>query len=152
MKKHELSAEAEVAFLREIQADPSTAAIVDIVRNAFHTLQLKSQLLLSLIAICLTITGFSGPRIAAAGGFARWGLALGLVGALASAVVLLQGPLRLRWVSSHRPGDFDQCLAALLRERNSRSRDYRRALLLLAVGLSFYVGAVVVYLVRGEVP
>ncbi len=53
--------------------------------------------LLGLVTISLTITGFSGPKIAASSTFSKISISYGLVFILVSAVLMLMGPLQLRW-------------------------------------------------------
>lgn len=141
-----LDAEDEATYLRAIYDDPVLKHGIDELRNSFNTIQARAQMLLSLIALCLTITGFSGPRMAASGIFARYGLAVGLLLALVSACILLTGPLNLQWVTAERAEASDDCLIELIKRRNKRTNRLRLATLILVLGLSAYVLAVVAFL------
>lgn len=144
-----LSPEEELANLRAIEADPALATQYSLLRQSFVTLHARAQSLLGLIALCLTITGFSGPKIAASGTVAAIGLAIGLLGALASAVVLLCGPLGLQWITAEQASDHDATLLTMLERRNARTARLRLAMALLVTGLSAYVVAVVWFLLTG---
>lgn len=114
----------------------------------FTTMQTRSQLLLTLGTITLTITGFSGPKIAESSIIARWGLGVGLSLVLVAILVLL-GNLRIHWLSEFLTGDAARDLAAMIRHRNAKTRWYRAQISLLGAGLVFYVGAIIAYLGSG---
>ena len=118
---------------------------MDLISRQFLVMQNRSQLLLTLATITLTITGFSGPKIAESGAASRLGLSLGLVFVLAT-VVLLLGNLRIKWLTTFVDGDAQRALAAMLRYRNRKTGWYLVQIVLLGVGLSAYVGAIIAYL------
>jgi len=118
---------------------------MDLISRQFLVMQNRSQLLLTLATITLTITGFSGPRIAESGPVSRLGLSLGLLFVLA-AVVLLLGNLRIRWLTTFLHDEPQRALSAMLRYRDRKTRWYLVQIVLLGVGLSAYVGAIIAYL------
>lgn len=124
------------------------ARILDEVRDAFNVLQGRAQLLISLVTICLTIAGFSGPNIAASGTPAKIGVSVGLSLVIASAVVTLLGPLQMRWATQWSAGSIDDTLVNLVALRNKRTALYHVALGLLCFGLSGYVAATVSYMLH----
>lgn len=142
----QLTPEKELLFLREIHGPNSDEKLFASLMDAFNVLHNRAQLLLSLITICLTITGFSGPSIAASSAFSRIFIAVGLSFVLASALVLLTGPLNLRWVTRHSSGNMDTTLIALLQRRNSQTTRFHLASALLVIGLVGYVISVVGFL------
>jgi hypothetical protein len=143
----QLSLQEEVENLRRIYV--SEREILGRLTDSFTVIQSRAQLLLSLIALCLTITGFSGPKIAAAHDFSRYAIVFGLFFVLLSALLLLSGPLQLRWVTQYQAKTGDETISCLLQRRNSRSRRYHLASLSLIVGLSGYVGSVICFLLNG---
>lgn len=145
-KLQPLTPAQELAFLREIHGPNSDEKLFAFLMDSFNVLHNRSQMLLSLITICLTITGFSGPTIAASSGFSRLAIVFGLVFVLASALVLLTGPLDLRWVTRHSSGDIDQTLVVLLQRRNTRTTRFHIASACLVIGLAGYVFSVVGFL------
>ena len=122
------------------------AACVTFLRHQFNVLQARSQLLLTVGTLALTITGFSGPRIAESGPFARLTMAAGIVFVLAAMVILLAGGLRIRWISQLLGYDDRESLVRILAYRNKKTRLYFVELTLLVVGLASYVASVVSYL------
>jgi len=123
------------------------ARCLDLLSNQFAVLQSRSQLLLTLGTITLTITGFSGPRIAASGALPRWGLVAGLLLVLSSLILLLLGTMRIRWMSQFVTDA--PSLAEAIRYRDRKTRAYLLQLSLLVVGLAAYVLAVVAYFATG---
>jgi hypothetical protein len=114
--------------------------------HAYDVLRSRSSLLLSLITICLTVTGFSGPRTAAAGTIPKFGLCIGMIGVFAAAACLVAGPFQLRWATRRRYTDLDASLVQLIHVRNHRTRLYQTAAILLVIGLFACLLAVVVFM------
>jgi len=122
------------------------ASCVSFVRHHFDVLQARSQLLLTVGTLALTITGFSGPRIAESGEFARISMAVGIVFVLAAMVMLLLGGLRIRWISQLLAEEARASLVRILEYRNRKTKLYFVELTLLVLGLASYVSSVVSYL------
>jgi hypothetical protein len=137
----------ELEYLREIHGDDQ-GRLFSILVESFNVLQYRAQLLLGLITICLTITGFSGPRIAESGTVAKLSLIAGLALVLCSALIILVGPLQLRWGTQRRGETLDESLIFLIHVRNQRTRRYHTASALLILGLFGYVGSVIGYLLE----
>ena len=121
------------------------ARTYDVVRQQFLVLQQRSQLLLTLATITLTITGFSGPKMVQSGGFTRWGMAVGLTLVLASMLVLLGG-LRVKWLSQFDAGSPEATLAEAIAYRDRKTTHFQAEIALLAAGLACYVAAIIAYL------
>jgi hypothetical protein len=137
-----LGPDAEIAYMRDTLGLREPAILLDRVISYFTVLQARSAMLLSLISLCLTISGFSGHRIA---------LGMGL--SVVSAIFLLTGPLQLRWATRRcSPDGFDATLRELLLLRDLRTRRYHLSVLLLVLGLSAYIGAVILSILPAGVP
>lgn len=147
MKK--LTPEEEVEFLREIHGN-DMSRLLAAVKETFTLLQTRAQMLLGLATICLTITGFSGPRMAQSNAYSRFFIGFGLSFVLASVVAIVVGPLRLRWITKWRAGSLDETLLENLKRRDFKTRCYRVATALLVVGLTGYVFSLVFYLTTIE--
>ena len=145
----QLSPAEELKFLKEIYGEERVDQKFDVLTDSFNVLQNRAQMLLSLITITLTITGFSGPAIAASSTLARFAIALGLVLVLLSAFILMVGPLRLNWCTRSRADSVDQTLIVLIMQRNQRTRRYHLASITLVVGLIGYVTSVISFLIAG---
>ena len=145
-----LNPHEELEHLKAIYGEDDQAEkLYDNLTDSFNVLQNRAQMLLSLITITLTITGFSGPRIAESSPLARISIAAGLILVLLSALILMAGPLRLRWCTRLRSGSIDQSLLKLIRQRNARTRRYHLASLSLVLGLIGYVTSVISFLITG---
>jgi len=139
----------ELRYLREVLLIGDPERLVGHVVDNFMVLQTRSAMLLSLITLCLTISGFSGHRIAAAGFEPALLLGLGLVLAVGAASLLLQGPLRLRWATRMAaPGGLEDTLIELIRQRNLRTRRYHQATAVLVAGLCSYTASLVLFIFR----
>lgn len=127
---------------------------LDVLVTQFGVLQTRSQVLLTVSTLALTITGFSGPRIAQSGDFPRLAMAGGLVLVLGAMLLIIGGSLRIRWVTQFRapPGGGDEALVAqIICYRDRKTRLFGWELSLLLAGLAAYVSAVVVYFLCGAV-
>ncbi len=144
-RSHRLDPAGELAYLKEIHGDAYDRLFAVLIGH-FDVLQNRSQMLLGLIAICLTITGFSGPRIAESGIWARNLLAVGLTFVLSSGLLLVMGPLRLRWGTQRRRATLDESLVALIERRNSRTSKYHVASIVLVIGLAAYIGSLLTFI------
>jgi len=144
-----LSPLEELEYLKEIYGEEQHDRLYGVLTDAFNVLQNRAQMLLSLITITLTITGFSGPSIAASGLLARISIAIGLVLVLLSALILITGPLRLNWGTHWKSSSIDQSLIQLIHQRNFRTRRYHMASITLVLGMIGYVTSVVSFLISG---
>ncbi len=140
--------EEELGYLLEIHGDDNYSKVFDVLVKQFDVLQSRAQLLLGLMTISLTITGFSGPKIAASSTFSRVSIAYGLAFILVSAVLILMGPLQLRWGTRRCKETIQDSLVHLIVRRNERTTKYHLASFFLIVGLTGYVGSVIGYLLQ----
>lgn len=124
----------------------SLAVCLDLLSAQFTVIQTRSQLLLTLSTLTLTITGFSGPQIARSGLFARCALCTGLALVLLSTLVILLGSLRVRWVTQVEGPSPQATLATVLEYRNWKTRLYAVEMLLIVIGLACYVASELAYL------
>ncbi|MDR0351975.1 MAG: hypothetical protein LBI02_01000 [Opitutaceae bacterium] len=142
------AAETEEAR-RLLQTAGSLRGALEMLVAQFSVLQTRAHLLLTVATLALTITGFSGPKIAAAGAFQRHGMAAGLVLVLVSMLLILWGSLRIRWVTQFSGENDEALLGKILRYRNAKTRLFFAELCLLVSGLTAYVAAVVGYFLLG---
>ena len=81
-----LKPDQELSQLKEIYGqDNYVEKIIDQISKSYSVLQVRSQMILGLITVCLMISGFSGEKIAATGKLES-GLIIGGI-----ALVLLSG-------------------------------------------------------------
>ena len=141
-----LTPEEELAFMKEIHGADDYAKLFAVVKDAFALIQTRAQMLLGLATICLTITGFSGPRMAQSNAYSRFFIAFGLSFVLASVIAIVTGPLRLRWITAWRGDSLDETLLENLKRRDSKTLFYRIATALLMIGLTGFVLSLIFYL------
>jgi ABC-type uncharacterized transport system permease subunit len=145
-----ISPEEEASRLLSLYGGSShLGECLDVLRDQFNVIQVRFQFVLTLATLALTITGFSGPRIAQTNAFARYSMAIGIFLVLVSVVVLLVGGLRIRWISQFKEADPSMVLAGIILYRNSKTRVYYWVLTTLVVGLTCYVASVITYLLYG---
>lgn len=149
MPKSGLDSNEEVSHLLHL-FDGSVGDCIRFLHGQFQVIQNRSQALLTLGALTLTITGFSGPKIADTNVFARYSIAIGIFLVLCSLVILLLGTHRINWVTQAKRETDQATLRAIIDYRNEKTRFYRIELLLLVLGLTFYVLSVITYLVLGQ--
>ncbi len=128
---------------------PDWPQVMQLLTSHFQTLQLRTQIILTLATLTLTITGFSGPKIAASNIYSKLNMIGGLVFVLSSIVVALIGTLKINWLTQIKADGQKELLIAMIVERNKRTGLFRVMLCLLVVGLSMYVGSVILFLMIG---
>jgi hypothetical protein len=119
----------------------------DVVHSQLAVLVLRTQVMLSLSGIVITVTGFSGRAIAQTSALARGTIVAGLLIVLAGAAVAVWGVLRLRWLTQEIAPDPLQTLERALALRDRKSRFLSVALALFVTGFSLYCLAVAQLLV-----
>ena len=120
-----------------------------LITHQFDVLQSRTHMMLTLATLTLTITGFSGPKIAASNAVSQYTMILGLVFVLAAVVVTLGGTLRIRWLTQIGQGDAVQVIRDMIVYRNQKTRLFRIELTLLVLGLTFYVASVITFMLVG---
>jgi len=144
-----LPPQEELRYMREELLLEKPTEVLDRIAHNFMVLQTRAGMLLSLITLCLTISGFSGHRIAGSGLLPGMLMSLGLILAVSAAVLLMMGPLQLRWITRQAcPDGFESTVIHLLELRNLRTRRYHKAAVVLLAGLTCYIASVVLFVVR----
>lgn len=126
-------------------SDPLRA--FEMVSSQLSVLVLRTQVMLSLSGIVITVTGFSGRAIAATSLLARVSIVSGLAIVLLAAAVSVWGVLRLRWLTQCLTDDPIETLRAGLAIRDRKARFLAVALTLFVIGFALYCLAVAQLLV-----
>jgi hypothetical protein len=119
----------------------------EMVQSQLAVLVLRTQVMLSLSGIVITVTGFSGRAIAETGLLARMSVVAGLMLVLAAAAVAVAGVLRLDWLTRTLEDDTLATIRHALSLRDRKTRSLRIALLLFVLGFALYCLAVAQLLV-----
>lgn len=130
------------------RGDPVKA--YELVQAQLSVLVLRTQVMLSLSGIVITVTGFSGRTIAQTSELARNLVASGIVIVLGAAVVAIGGVLRLRWLTQELSDDTEQMLTHMLEMRDQKSRYLNAALLTFMVGFACYCVAIALMLLATQ--
>lgn len=146
-KKDRLSAEEEAEKLLEYHNDWSQT--INSLSSNFQTLQNRTQIILTLATLTLTITGFSGPKIAASNIVSSICMIGGLIFVLGSILLALVGTIRISWLTQFKADGQKNLLTKMISERNHRTLLFRWMLILLVIGLTLYVTSVITFLVLG---
>lgn len=143
-----LSPDQEAQHIIELsKGNEHVFAGLKILREQFGVLQTRSSFILTLCTITLTITGFSGHRIAAVNDAARILIALGLLFTIACLFILLIGSLKIQWSTQIQSESPESTLKDIIKYRNAKTNLYIAELFLLVAGLVCYVGSVIVFLI-----
>lgn len=113
-----------------------------LVERQLSVLVLRTQVMLSLSGIVITVTGFSGKAIAQTNELARTLVSAGILIVLAAAATAIGGVLRLKWLTQELGEDLRQTLDRMLRVRDEKSKFLSAALVLFIVGFSCYCIAI----------
>lgn len=119
----------------------------EMVQSQLAVLVLRTQVMLSLSGIVITVTGFSGRAIAETSLLARMSVVAGLMLVLAAASVAVAGVLRLDWLTRALEDDIIATMRHALGLRDQKARSLRIALLLFVLGFALYCLAVAQLLV-----
>lgn len=122
--------------------DGNHRAAFEIIERQLNVMVMRTQVLLSLSGIVITVTGFSGKAIAQTSDLARGCIASGILVVLAAALVAIGGVLRLRWLTLAIGDSVEDTVARGLAFRDVKARSLRWAMLLFAIGFSLYCVAI----------
>lgn len=122
----------------------------DVVERQLSVLVLRTQVMLSLSGIVVTVTGFSGRTIAQTSSLARLLVATGILVVLTSAATAIGGVLRLHWLTQSIVDDPLEMLRGMLAQRDRRARFLRAALFLFIAGFACYCVAIALMLLAAK--
>ena len=131
-------------------AEGNTFRAYEIVNQQMSVIVLRTQVMLSLSGIVVTVTGFSGRAIAETSVAARTSIAAGILVVLASAAVAIWGALRLSWLTQHLDGDALVMLTRAIDIREKKSRYLRASLVLFIIGFALYCIAIAQLLLAAQ--
>jgi len=120
--------------------------IMLMLERQFAVLHNRAQVLLALGGIIISTTGFSGRNIAGTGPWAQGLIVGGVSLVLASAAVVCWGVLHLRWLSMQTGPATRAWLITSLTYRDHKTNSYRLGLIIMLIGISVYVAAIVIML------
>ncbi len=141
----------EVRRILSLSKGDATRAY-ELVAGQLSVLVLRTQVMLSLSGIVITVTGFSGRAIAQTSELARLSIAAGILVVLAAAATAIVGVLRLRWLTQELTDDIEQTLTRMLAIRDAKSKTLAVAMALFTLGFSLYCVAIAQMLLATRPP
>lgn len=129
-----------------VAADPQLRQLHDLITRQYDVLHNRGGVLLTFCGVVITTTGFSGRIIAGTNRWAQGLIIAGVAAVLAAAWVVLVRVMRVRWVTREALDGGPEALRAVLRERDRRTRTFRRAIYLAMFGMTLYVLAIMIML------
>jgi hypothetical protein len=142
------AARVEAQRILKLAGDPRLA--FEMVERQLAVLVVRTQVILSLSGIVITVTGFSGRAVAEVNELARFSIITGMFVVLAAAAVGIVGVLRVSWLSSIITDDPLETLERGLIIRDQKTRYLMLSLLLWVSGFSLYCVAVAQLLLAGR--
>ncbi len=120
-----------------------------ITTSQLNILQSRHQMMLTLATLTLTITGFSGPKMAASNLISKYSMIVGIFWILMAIIAILLSTINLVWFTQFHGETEEETLALLIGRRNLRTSMFHIQLIMLVIGLTAYVIAVIGYLYKG---
>ena len=136
-------------ILHLVRGDEARA--FEMLERQLNVLVLRTQVMLSLSGIVITVTGFSGRTIAQTSELARNLVATGIMVVLGAAGVAIGGVLRLKWLTQEMSDDTEQTLHRMLDMRDQKARYLNASLLIFMVGFACYCIAIALMLAATKV-
>ncbi len=121
----------------------------DHLTSTFAVIAQRTQMMLSLSTIALTITGFSGPKIASSNTISCYSMILGLILVLSSMLINVWGVLCIHWTSHFIQKNHIQTLQSIIEYRHLKTSYFVKGSICLVLGLSAYVVSVITFLIYG---
>ena len=113
--------------------------IQKMLENQFQILYVRSQTLIGLAGIIITVTGFSGRIIAQTSLLSRILIVVGLFFVLLSGMLAIFGIIRIRFISQWYETDTNLFIKNILQNRNRKGRYFIASLISLIIGFTLYV-------------
>lgn len=120
-----------------------TGDLVSFLAAQLAVLRTQAQTFLGIAGICISVTGFAGHNMVNAGPFSAGAMIVGVTLILVAIVITLQCLANVRWVTQDLGHGNVELARRVLERRNLLQRALHRSMALIAVGLGFYVAAVV---------
>jgi hypothetical protein len=128
------------------------AAIMQRLEAQMNVLHGRTQVLLTLCGVVVTVTGFSGRIIAGTSLLAKISIITGLTLVLVAAAVGVFGVLPVKWLTQQPGNDPRGWLLNVLTYRDRKTVAYRWATALLLLGLAVYVISIALMLLTPGAP
>jgi len=124
--------------------------IIKTLENQFSVIYQRSQILLTLCGIVISVTGFSGKTIATTTFISRILIVTGLSFVLIAGAISIWGTLRIRWISQYHEDNLYNVVLNVLKNRNLKTFYFQLSILFLIIGLTIYVISISIMLLLSK--
>jgi len=128
----------------------SKQTLYHLLNSQLEAIHSRAQSLISLAAVVITVTGFSGRIIADTNDWAQALIILGIFFVAVAASIVIFYVFPFKWVTSYMHLETREWLLIGLRRRNRKSHALRWALVFMCVGMIFYLASISVMLAFPE--
>jgi hypothetical protein len=115
--------------------------------NQFSVIYQRSQILLSLCGIIISVTGFSGKSIVVTSLASRILLITGLFFVLLSGILSIWGVIRFKWITQWHEENIYNMVKNILMRRERKTLFFHISIILLLIGLTLYVLSISIMLI-----
>lgn len=144
-----MTPENEADLLIELHGGKVIEAL-RLLQSQLDTVYSRSQSLIGLAGLVVTVTGFSGRLIAGTNAAAQGFIIAGLAVVLLSALWIFARVMPVRWITSDLDAGASGALALAIRRRNQKTSATRTGGWILFAGLALYLVAVSIMLLNPE--
>lgn len=131
--------------------DGNGPQLLGLLAGQLQVLKAQAQTLLGVGGLAISVTGFAGHNMVAAGLLPTLCMVSGLSVIFLAMLATLRAIVRIAWVSAELEPDLSRTVARVIERRDEQQRSLARAGAAVMVGLGFYVVAVILAaLERGQ--
>ncbi len=128
--------------------EQNTLKALEIIERQLFAIYTRAQALVGLAGVVITVTGFSGRRIAGTSLPAQLLIIGGLATVLGCIIWIYMSVMKINWSTSALSEDPVDCLLKLIERRNSKTRAYLLGGYVFFFGLALYCISVSLMLLR----
>lgn len=123
---------------------------INVLEGQLNVLHTRSQVLLSLAGVVVTVTGFSGRIIANTCIHSQIFIIAGLFTVLASAIFIQTKVMHIKWLTTFQNEESTKTLEDIITKRNKKTKAYATGSKILLTGIFLYCIAVAIMLLNPE--
>jgi hypothetical protein len=136
-----LSIREEAVRILKLAGDDHLEAL-QVVERQLGVVVLRTQVVLSLCGIVITVTGFSGRAIAQTSFSARLSISIGICVVLLAAATAIMGVLRVQWLTQVATDEPLSTVENAIQIRQRKAKYLAVSLLLFVSGFALYCAAI----------
>ena len=115
---------------------------LELLERQLNALYTRAQVLMTLCGVVITVTGFSGRKIADTSLIAQLSIIFGLLIVLTSAIWIWRKVMNVKWITASLEGDPTDILCSIIQRRNNKTKAYTQGGIILCAGFMVYCIAI----------